>query len=150
MPIPESHRLIAAHKAPLKGLKSKNSPLTYTATCIHTSMPSQHNPPTHLPTRSHKHTLFSSPKTIMSTSLKNICSNCFGSKTISCVFRPPRAPQIPTQHKSTEGCLCTVGCYFYPHCGGQIQGEVGEHSHWRLFSYKNDCQHVRMVKVTDT
>lgn len=92
LPIPESHRLIAAYKDPLKELKSKNSPLTHAATCILTSMPSQHNLPTHLPTHAHKHTLFSSPKTIMSTSLKNICSNCFGSKTISCVLRPPHPP----------------------------------------------------------
>lgn len=57
----------------------------------------------------------------MLTSLKNICSNSFGSKAISCVLQPPHL-QIPT-HRNTEGCLCAAGCYFYPHYGGQSRGQ---------------------------
>lgn len=34
LPTPESQRLIVAHRAPLRSLKSKNSPLTHTHTCI--------------------------------------------------------------------------------------------------------------------
>lgn len=34
LPTPESQGLIVAHRAPLRSLKSKNSPLTHTHTCI--------------------------------------------------------------------------------------------------------------------
>lgn len=120
LPIPESQRLIAAHRAPLRSLKSKNSPLTHTPTCMDTSMPSYYS--TH--PLSHTNTSFCPlpfPNPSCWPVLKNISSNSFGSKAISCVLQPPHL-QIPT-HGNTEGCLCAAGCYFYPHYGGQSQGE---------------------------
>ena len=128
LPIPESQRLIAVHRAPLRSFKvQKQPPHSHTCmhACIHTSMPSSTHPLSHSHTHAHKHThtLLSSPipQTIMLASLENICSNGFGSKAISCVLQPPHL-QIPT-HRKTEGCLCRPGCYFYPHFWGQSQGE---------------------------
>lgn len=125
LPIPESQRLIAAHRAPLRSLQSKNSPLTHTHTCMDTSLPSPTDPPNHPLTHTYTNTPFCPlpfPKPIMCWPvLKNLCSNGSGSKAISCVLQPPHL-QIPT-HRNTEGSLCAAGCYFYPHCGGQSRGE---------------------------
>lgn len=57
LPIPESQRLIAAHRAPLRSSKSKNSPLTMTRTRTHThthmhACMHRHKRATHLPTHS--------------------------------------------------------------------------------------------------
>lgn len=120
LPIPESQRLIAAHRAPLRSLKSYNSPHTHTHACTETSMPTPSLPSNH----THTNTPFCSlpfPNQIMLTSLKNICRNSFGSKAISCVLQPPHL-QIPT-HRNTEGGLCAAGCYFYPPHWGESHGE---------------------------
>lgn len=136
LPIPESQRLIAAHR-PLWGACSPNT--AHSLTHIHACTQASPHLPNHPLT--HTNTPFCPlpfPNPIMLTSLKKFCSNSFGSKAISCVLQPPHL-QIPT-HRNTEGCLCAAGCYFYPHCGGQGRGE-GRKQKVEAFRCMTDCKH---------
>lgn len=137
LPIPESQWLIVVHRAPLRSLKSKNSPLTHTHT-LHTHMLVPHplNPPAH----AHKHTLLSTPipKPIMLTSLKNICSNGLAVKPFPVCYGPHISRFL---HTGTQRAVYVHQGAIFTLTMGDRHGARGEHWEWRLFSGMSDWKH---------